>query len=536
MSAVALAVSNESVRRAELAWGASIAAEWAHFVALGVYAYKTGGTSAVGIAGLVRLLPAAVVAPVAASAVDRFRRERILAATALLGSAALALSAAAAFAGMRIAVYAAAAVVGIAATLTRPALQALLPSLARTPEELIASNAATSTIESLGTLGGPLLAGVLVTVAPVGLVFAVAAGAAAIAAVLFASVRVEGDASLEAVDRAPTLHTLRTAVEALAHARGTRLVLGLMIVQTFVRGCLNVLIVVAAFRVLGTGSGGVGYLTAAIGAGGLLGALRAMTLHGRRLAAPFALSLVCWGIPIALLAPGPEFVVALVLLAVVGAANSVEDVAGFTLVQRVTPEESLNRVLALFWGIAMGAVAFGSLAAPAIVRAVGARSSFLVVGALLPLVTLVVYRRLAALEGIAGPSAELELVEAVPMFAPLSLAAKERLARRLVSVSAPAGTRVVRAGEAGDRFYIVRDGELAVQAADRRTTLAHGASFGEIALLRDVPRTATVTALSDSTLYALRREDFLAAVTGHAAAERAGEAVVEIRLGAAARP
>ena len=164
VSALGAVVRNDNIRRVELAWGAAIGAEWAHFVALGVYAYQQGGASAVGLAGLVRLLPAAVLAPFAASLGDRFRRERLLLAMTLLGSAALAGSAAAAFAGERVLVFAFAALVGLSSTLIRPTLQALLPSLARTPEELIASNCATSTIESVGTLVGPLVAGVLVAV------------------------------------------------------------------------------------------------------------------------------------------------------------------------------------------------------------------------------------------------------------------------------------------------------------------------------------------------------------------------------------
>ena len=178
--------------------GRRIAAEWAHFVALGVFAYEQGGASAVGIAGLVRLLPAAAVAPFAASFGDRFRRERFLLAMALLGAAALAGSAAAAFAGQRTLVFVLAAAVGVSSTLIRPALQALLPSLARTPEELIAANGATSTVESLGTLLGPVAAGVLVSVADVGVVFAFGAGALLAAAALLVRVRVQGRIELVA--------------------------------------------------------------------------------------------------------------------------------------------------------------------------------------------------------------------------------------------------------------------------------------------------------------------------------------------------
>src|ERR687888_229016 len=176
VSALATLWRNENLRRVELAWGASITAEWTHFVALGVFAYNAGGTSAVGIAGLVRMLPAAVVAPFAASLGDRFRRERFLVAIALVGAAALGGSAAAFFVGRSEAiVFGLASVVGVTSTLFRPALQAILPSLARTPEELIAANGASSTVESLGTLVGPLMAGGLVSVVAPGGVLLVGA-------------------------------------------------------------------------------------------------------------------------------------------------------------------------------------------------------------------------------------------------------------------------------------------------------------------------------------------------------------------------
>jgi MFS family permease len=530
-SAVAVAARNENVRRVELAWGAAIAAEWGHFVALGVFAYKGGGASAVGIAGLVRLLPAAFIAPLAASLGDRFRRERFLVAVMVLGTVALAASAAAAFAHQRALVYVFAAAVGLSSTVIRPTLQALLPSLARTPQELIASNGATSTIESFGTLVGPLLAGVLLSVTAVGVVFAVGAGAVLVAAALLTRVEVEGwiAASPEAAEGG-IRQRLAAGFEAITRVPGTRLVVGLMVVQTFVRGCLNVLIVVAAFRLLHNGAGAVGYMTAAIGVGGLLGALAAMTLSGGRLAGSFALSLVFWGVPIALIAARPYLAVALFMLAVVGAANSVEDVAGFTLLQRTIADDRLTRVLGLFWGIAMGAVALGSLTAPLVVGALGARPAFFLVGAILPLVTLAAYGRLTLLDQTRVPAAELEAIDGVPMFAPLSIAAKERLATKLIPVAVAAGEQVVSVGETGDLFYIVRDGELDVEIDDRHKSARGADFFGEIALLRDMPRTATVTATIDSRLYALQRADFLGAVTGHSAAQTAAQAVIDARL------
>jgi MFS family permease len=531
LSPLTAALRNHDVRRVELAWGAAIAAEWAHFVALGIYAYDAGGPTGVGIAGLVRLLPAAIVAPFAATLGDRFRRERFLLAMALTGAAALAGSAAAAFAGGRVLVFGLAAVVGLSATLTRPALQALLPSLARTPEELIAANGATSTIESLGTLAGPVVAGVLVSWSEVGVVFVFGSVVLGAGAWLLARVRVEGRVEVvSAHDRTRATRMLVAGFRAIARTSGTRLLIGLVVAQTFVRGCLNVLIVVAAFQVFDGGGAEVGYLTAAIGVGGLVGGLGAVALEVRRLAVVFGLALVFWGAPLVLMAPQPSFVAAVLLLAVVGAANSVEDVAVFTLLQRLVPDDVLTRVLGAVWGMAMGAVALGSIAAPGLVEALGARLAFVVVGAILPLLAVLAYRRLVEIDRAVAPAAELELVKSVPMFAPLSIAAKERVAANLVPVSVPAGDTVIRSGEVGNRFYIVGSGELDIDAPGRRVTARRGDYFGEIALLRDIPRTATVTATTGSVVYALERDDFLAVVTGHSAAHAAGRDVVEARI------
>ena len=180
----------------------------------------------------------------------------------------------------------------------------------------------------------------------------------------------------------------------------------------------------------------------------------------------------------------------------------------------------------------MGGVALGSLAAPALVHALGARPAFVFVGAILPLLALFSYPRLVEVDKTARPSMELELVERVPMFAPLSIAAKERVASDLVPVEVFAGQQVIRAGDEGDRFYIVGDGALDIDTGDRHSTAHSGDYFGEIALLRDVPRTATVTASVDSQLYALQRDDFLEALTGHHGCRTAGEAVADARLAA----
>ena len=523
---------NRNIRRIELAWGAAITAEWAHFVALGVFAYDVGGTAAVGIAGLVRLLPAALVAPFAASFGDRFRRERFLAVIGLVGAAALAGSAVAFFAGENVpAIFALSAVVGLTATLVRPALQALLPSLARTPQELIGSNGATSTIESLGTLIGPLLAGVIVSVSDAGVVFAVGAGAMLAASLLFGLVHVEGRLRVSSDRTEGTRDLLVAGIDFLARSPGPRMVVGLIASQAFVRGCLNVLIVVAAFEVLDADASAVGYMTAAIGVGGLFGALGAFTLGGRRLAVVFGVALVFWGVPIALMAPSTFLATALLLLAVVGAANSIEDVASFTLLQRIVPDDVLARAFGAIWGLAMGGVALGSIVAPAVVSLMGPQAALVIVGMILPVLALLAWSRLVAIDrAVPRPTGELTMIDHVLMFAPLSLAAKEHLATALIPMSIPAGEVVIRANDPGDRFYIVKNGEFEILAGDAQVTALAGDHFGEIALLGDVPRTATVRAVVDSNLYALQRSDFLAAATGHSGVRAAGESIAAERL------
>ena len=522
-----VAAQNGDVRRAELAWGASVAAEWAHFVALGVFAYDHGGSTAVGIAGLVRLLPAAVIAPFAASLGDRFRRERFLLGVVLVGTAALVVSAVGAMLDDRVIVFAAASVVGISSTLFRPALVALLPSLARTARELIAANGATSTIESLGTLVGPLAAGVLVAFGDVATVFAVSAGALVVSVGLIARVSVPGRITAPPSQKGVEVWL---GFQVLRDVPSARLLVGLIASQTFVRGCLNVLIVVAAYQVLHEGASEVGTLTAAIGAGGLLGALGAVSLRGERLALPFAWALVFWGLPIMLMAPLPYLAAMIGLLAGLGAANSVLDISGFTLLQRTVPDEVLTRVLGVTWGLAMGGTAIGSFVAPAVIRLIGVKPSFLVVGAILPVLVLITHRRLLGIDTDVAPASQIALIERVALFTPLSLVAKERIASHLFELDVAAGDIVIRMGDIGDRFYIVGDGALTIDTGAQTIAAGPGDFFGEIALLQDVPRTATVRADTDARLYALERDDFLAIVTGNTVVHTEADAVAAGRV------
>jgi MFS family permease len=528
----AAVLRSDNLRRSQLAWAGAITAEWGFFVGLGVFAFEESGTLGVGLVGLIRMLPSAVVAPLASVLGDRYRRDRVALGLFIAMAVAVAIAALLAFDEPSVVViYALAAVHGAASTLSRSAQWALLPSLARTPDELVAANGATLTTENLGTLAGPALGALVLAVSGPGSVFAVCAVVYLLAAIVLARIRLE-EAPQPRVKRRGVARELLAGFPALVGDVSRALVVGLFFAQAFVRGALNVFLVVVALELLHTGESGVGFLTGALGLGGLVGAAVSLSISGRRLAFPFASGLVLWGLPIVGIGAWPETAVALMLLAILGAGNSVLDVSGLTLLQRLVPNDVLTRALGVFWGFAMATMGVGSIATTGLIALVGIRWALAAVGTLLPVLTLLAWRRLSSIDrSVGAPQERLDALDRVPMFAPLSLVAKERLASALVAVARAAGSEIMRQGDAGDRFYIVADGTLDVTRDGRRlSTRAAGDYFGEIALLRDVPRTATVTAADDVRLFALERDDFLDAVTGHAAGLSAGEAVVADRL------
>jgi MFS family permease len=314
--------------------------------------------------------------------------------------------------------------------------------------------------------------------------------------------------------------------------RDLGLITGLYAAQTLVAGALNVLIVVAALELLELGEAGVGYLNAAIGIGGVAGSVVALGLVARRrLAADFALGMLLWGAPMILIAVWAEPAFALAVLALLGIGNTLVDVSGVTLLQRSVADAVLARVFGVLEGLTWGTIALGSILASGLVALLGTRWAFGVVGAILPVLTALAWPRLAAIDRRArAPVEELALLRRIPMFSPLPPSALEALAAALQPVRFAAGTEIVRAGDPGDRFYLLTGGEVDVDA-DPPATLGPGDFFGEIALLRGTPRTATVRARTHVEGYALDGAAFIAAVTGHAGSARAADGVVASRLG-----
>jgi predicted MFS family arabinose efflux permease len=527
---------NRSIRRIEIAWTAGTAADWALLVVLLVVAYDAGGALAAGVLGAVRVLPGIVAAPFATTLVERYRGDRVLSVINVVRAAGALATAVVVASDLPVELtYALAAVVAGAGSLVRPIQTALLPAFARTPNELVAANVASSTGEGIGTFLGPLLAGLLVAWTGSTTASIVVAAGFATAAAAATGIRFEHAADARGgvgIDRASRLR-LADVPRVLRRYPGAAVLMGNFVAQIFVRGLLVTLIVVAALELLELGETGVGLLNAAIGLGGLVGALGALRLGGgKRLGTICVVALACWGLPLVLIGAWPVAALALAAFFVVGVSNAVLDISGFTLIQRGVRNEDRMTVFGVFEGL-LGVGAFaGSLLGPALIALVGSRSAFVLAGAILPVLAIATWRPIVrGAERTALGADRLELLRRNALFAPLPLTALDRLAESMVARSYDAGDVLMRKGETGEDYILIAEGEVEVTDDGRLLGVCGaGDGVGEIALLHRVPRTATVTACSSPvTGYSIDADAFLAAVAGPSAAAMAA-AVASSRL------
>ena len=510
------------------------AGDSAFMVALGVVAFRDGGVAAVGVVTAARMAPAALLAPFLATMADRVRRERVLSwvgltRAAMLGCAAVVTAAG----GPAAATYGFAVLATVAMTLFRPAHSALLPALAKSPRELTSANAVRGMLDSLATFGGPIIAAVLLATSGPAAVFAACSAASLLAGLVVLALPYDTPPRSATAPRAG--REMLQGFTAIAADRRLGLITALGLAQTFTRGCLTVFAVVVAIDLLDMGDPGVGVLNAAVGAGGLFGSFLAFALVRRGgLAAWFGVGIALFGAPLALIGVLPQQAAAIVLLGLVGIGNALIDVGGFTMLARLADETVLARMFAGFEAILTLGVAAGGLLAPVFIELLGVRGALVAVGFIAPLAVAVSWPALRRLDvRMHVRDADIDMLRGVPMLGALPAATIEQLGAGLEHAEFAPREAVFEQGEPGERFYVVESGRAeVVRDGHVVATLGRGDCFGEIALLRNQARTATIRASAEASMRVgvLPRSVFLTAVTGYPASSAAGEEVVTVRL------
>ena len=530
------ALRNPALRAGLGGYGLSSIGEWALWVAILVAAYQSGGAHTAGLTSLGLLLPSVVTAVLAGPAADGRRPERVVLLAHLTqlvggGGAAALLVLDAPFAT----VVASTAVFVAATALIRPCYAVLMPSSVRTVGELTAANLLTGWIDNTAVLAGPLLAAGTIAARGPDLTLAAVAGLAAFsAASAVPAMRRRRRAAIGPVAATPRvnpLRAMRACFRGLGERRGVRPVLGLLAVQQFVVGALDLVYVVVAVELLGMAASGTGLLSAAFGAGGILGGLALAAVVGtRRLAPLLSLGVAISALALILVGALPAHtVLAVGCLAAAGIGRAVVELTARMLLQRSAPADALASVFALVEVTGAVGMVLGSLMVQILIATSGGRAALIGVAATLTVVLALSYRAVRHADRSATvPVVAIRLLRELPAFTHLQAPALEGVARAATEMPVTAGTEVIREGDTGDRFYAVVDGRVRVEMGGRfKRHIQRGDGFGEIALLADVPRIATVTAETDTLLLAIEREPFLLAVTGNDAATVASWGAVD---------
>jgi MFS family permease len=521
---------NGDLTRLVIAWGAITFAGWAFVIALSVYAFHHGEIWAVGIAAFVRLMPGALASPFAGLLGDRHSRRLVLVMSTLGGAIILVLTAVLvdAHASSWI-VYALGAVSTVVVSPYVPAEGALLPQVARTPQELSAANVAHNQANNVGFLTAALATGVLMNAIGLESAFIVAAVAGLFATVVLVTLKKDAPPSYESDETVSgILRETALGFKAVHHDRKLRLLDNVMTVNDFVEGVASVMVVIIALDLLGGEEGTVGYLHASWAIGALIagGALALLVKRGNLTAALAAGCLLMGG---AFALPGlwPALAAAYLSFLFVGFGYASVKVTSRTLLQRLGDPETLARSIGFLETNRLIAAACGSLAAPALVELIGVRGAVIAFGGLVATVALARWHALRVFE-IGAPVHErhYRLLRGSSIFAPLPVDTLEGVTHALVEVEAAPGEEVTTQGDHGDRFYVIDRGEVEVtEDGAFKRNLRDGECFGEIALIKDVPRTATVTAKRRTRLLALPRDRFIEAVTGHRRSSHTADAV-----------
>ena len=525
------ALRNPRIRRLLAAYLAFVAAEWGTWLAVLIYAYDADGPAAVGLVATAQLLPAAVLAPIAPLLLARLKRPSPIVFAYGLQALAVTATAIAVLVAPPWVVYVCAAATTTSIGFGRPAHATTLVSVARTPVELTAANGAGGTVDGAGIVIGPVMVGLLYALVGPGGFLLILAAALMVASVVAAGLRVErwqNPASLPTTGAA-----FREALRAATDRRGPVLATVALVVGWIAFGLFDVLLIVLALDELGGGSELVGILNAALGVGGMVAGFVAarMVGIGGVVGIGIGLAIAAAGIGATAVLRSPLALAS--LLAVVGVGYGLAEIGSRGMLMRLVPARSVGAVFGVVEGLYGASLALGAAAGPLLLLAAPVPAAIAAIALALAVTAAIltpVLVRVARRNVV--PAAEFEALRHVPFLAPLPVPTLEWLARSAQRLEVVGGSVVIHQGEPGDRFYAIARGTLRVDVDGKPVgELEAGDHFGEIALLRATPRTATVSAVTDASLVALDRDAFLAAVTDHVTASRAAMDAIGERLG-----
>jgi MFS family permease len=529
------------LRRVMSAYAGFAISEHATWLAVLFFALERGGPKEVGLVAFLQLVPAVLVTPFAAYAGDRFRPQHALAAGYAVQSAAMIGVAVAMLSGQSLLAYAASALAATAISFTRPVMGCLLPTLTHRPADLIAANVVAGMIQQAGVFVGPLLAGLVMAAGSPAQVFIVGAVITGVGSLAVLTSPVTDDEADEQPGDVPDLGDLRERLLAgfatLRQESRVRVLVGMVAVAGLANGVADVLFVTFADEQLDGGGGVAGLLAAAYGLGGVLGVVAvARFVRGAQIGRALLSSAAVAGGALVLMASTTAVGPALLLFAVLGAGGTFLALAASVTIQRQAPTAVLARVFGIVEGAQMAAIAVGGLLVTLLVTRFTVSASFVLLGLSVFGMVLIGVWRLGR-SGAAPPpvdAAIIDLLVADPVFAALPAPTMERLARTVRRQSTIPDTAIVTQGEEGNHYFVIVDGEFSVtKDGEIVNRLGPGRSFGEVALLRDVPRTSTVTALDDAEVLVIDRDDFLETVTGHPRSLTTARAIVDGHVGPA---
>jgi MFS family permease len=532
-ASLAIVFGNVGLRRVQLAFFGSGLGDWAYATAVTVWAFQDGGAAAVGAFQAVRFIVAAVTGPIGATFADRMSRRTFMMASDAVRAVLVAAAAVCVTADLDVAVYVLALLAVVAGAPFRAAQAGLVPQLVRNPEELTSSNAVASNLENVIIFVGPALGAVLVGAFGVEIAFWLNVATFAWSFALLLGVR-EPSSTRSARDdeEGGILREMLSGVSVIARQADLRVTAILAALQGMLFGALTVLNVIIAIEMLDAGPDGVGYLLALTGVGSVAGGIVVLARVGRkRVATDMSVGVIGWAVPFLLLAAYPSLPTALLALLVVGFMDPWVNLGLDTLPQRLAEERVMSRVFATIDAGLIGAMSVGSVVAPLLLEVLDLRGTLLVLGAAVTAYGVATLPRMRRLDERLEAPPETELLAGIPIFAPLASSSVEGLAKASERRRLEAGTVIVAKGDEAHEFFVILDGE--VEVTDDGQVLRRegpGEVFGEIALLRDVRRTATVTAVTEVELLVLGRKPFLETVSGTVESLRAAEDLAWRRL------